>query len=135
LFATDYSDSSKCALPVAAALAHDAGGSLLIAHVSEREEYPVGELFDEEATSAPQDIEQLYAVKPLRNDVPFTHQLLYGNPAGAILSLAKTENVSAIVIGSHGQTGLLDLVAGRVAEDVARAATCQVVVVRTPDEK
>jgi len=48
LFATDYSEASKAALPLAASLALQSGATLLIAHVSEREQYPVGELFDDD---------------------------------------------------------------------------------------
>jgi hypothetical protein len=47
LFATDFSESSVYALPVATALAANAHARLLIAHVAELERQPVGELFDD----------------------------------------------------------------------------------------
>ena len=48
LYATDYSPASQGAMKIASLLARQTGATLLIAHVSDRETYPVGELFDEE---------------------------------------------------------------------------------------
>jgi quercetin dioxygenase-like cupin family protein len=49
-----------------------------------------------------------------------------------ILYLAQALPCDLIVMGSHGRTGLSRLLAGSVAEEVLRKATCPVMVVRTP---
>jgi universal stress protein A len=134
LYATDYSKPAQYALSVAGALAREEGATLLISHVSELEEYPQGELFDEDSTPSPQELAQLHAVKPIGSDVACEYRLLYGKPAEAILKLAEQESVSKIVVGSHGRTGLLHLLAGSVAEAVVRNAKCQVVVVKKSTE-
>jgi nucleotide-binding universal stress UspA family protein len=135
LYATDYSEPSQYALPVAASLARDEQATLLIAHVSELEEYPQGELFDEDSTPSPQELEQLHAVKPEGPDVHCEYRLIYGNPAEAIVRLAKQEGASMIVVGTHGRTGLTHLLAGSVAEELIRKSSCPVVVVKKPAEQ
>ncbi len=53
-----------------------------------------------------------------------------GRPADAITSFAEEEDVDAIVMGSHGRSGLTRVVVGSVAETVVRRAPCPVTVVR-----
>ena len=140
LYATDYSDASQAALPLAASLARDRGATLLIAHVSQREPYPVGELFDEEFQPAEGELEELKAVVPDDPTVKFEHRLLYGapgstkftNPADELLKLAEQENVEAIVVGTHGRSRLVQLLMGSVAESVVRRACCPVITVKQP---
>ncbi len=143
LFPTDYSPASKAALPLAATLARQLDATLLIVHVCEFEEYPVGDLFDEGAEPDPAELKKLKAVKPADPLVKCEHRLLYGepgdsqrvSPAEAILHLARKERPEAIVMGSHGRTGLAHLLMGGVAEAISRGAPCQVVTVRRPQRK
>ena len=115
---------------------------LLIVHVSEREQYPVGELFDEEPQANPRETAQLEAILPTDSSVEYEHRLLFGEPgssstvkpADEILKLASAEQVDMIVIGTHGRSGLGRMVMGSVAEQVIRGATCPVVAVKQPPE-
>jgi nucleotide-binding universal stress UspA family protein len=50
--------------------------------------------------------------------------------ADAILSLAKTRDVSLIVLGTHGRRGVDHLMLGSVTERVLRHASCPVLAVR-----
>jgi len=142
LFATDYSEVSDQAFRVAVSLAREEDALLLIAHVSEEEEYPVGELFDEKPEPSPSEIERLQAVVPPGPKVRFKHQLLYGEPGSVettkpaveIVKLAKQEDVGKIVLGTHGRTGLSHLLMGSVAEAVVRQAPCPVVTVKQPSQ-
>lgn len=52
-------------------------------------------------------------------------------PAERIVSLAQDLGVDLIVLSSHGRTGLARQVFGSVAEEVVRAATCPVTVVKS----
>lgn len=141
LFATDYSEASKAALPLATTLAHQNNAMLLIAHVSDREQYPVGELFDEEAEPNEEDLSALKAVIPDDPRVNYEHRLLYGKvgstetvkPADAILRMAEKEQVGAIVLGMHGRSRLARLLMGSVAEAVVRRASCPVIIIKHPD--
>ncbi|MBW3599882.1 MAG: universal stress protein [Planctomycetes bacterium] len=141
LYATDYSESSQHALCFAESLARDWGAALLIVHVSDRELQPVGELVDEEPKPNPEELARLQKVRPGGN-VPFEHRLLYApptsetvHPSAEILRLAKEEHVDAIVMGTHGRTGLMRALAGSVAEAVSRNAACPVVTVRKAKEE
>jgi nucleotide-binding universal stress UspA family protein len=132
LYATDYSEESGYALSVATFLAHATGAGLLIVHVSPYEQYPVGELFDEEPKPSPMDLEPLQEVAPTDFEVPYEHRLVWGEPAAEIIKLAREENAAMIVIGTRGTTGLTHLLTGSVAEAVIRQAPCPVVAVRQP---
>ncbi|HEX3997182.1 MAG TPA: universal stress protein [Pirellulales bacterium] len=140
LFATDYSAGSAQTLAVATSMARQHDATLLIAHVSPYEKYPVGELFDEEPVPDKAELKKLHAVVPPDPHVKFEHRLVYGppgevervKPADEILKLAGEVAAQAIVVGSHGASGLTELLMGRVAESVSRRATCPVIVVRHP---
>jgi universal stress protein A len=130
LFATDYSQASCDALNYAASLARERGATLLITHVSRLEEYPVGELFDEEPRPSDAELDELSAVTVPDPRVRCDHRLLHGDPGRQIVELAKQENVETIVMGTHGRSGLGRLVTGSVAEAVLRDAPCAVIAYR-----
>jgi len=137
LFATDFSTASDAALPHAEALAKAAGSKLVIVHVQEPPlAYGGGELYyglpepDSAAIAA-----MLERVKPADPGVPFEQRLAMGNPADEIVELARAEQASLIVLGTHGRTGVSRLLMGSVAELVVRRASCPVLVYRQPAEK
>jgi nucleotide-binding universal stress UspA family protein len=139
LYATDYSEPSQCALHIATSLARDWAAVLLIVHVSQTECCPVGDVFDEEPEPSPEEVQRLQTIVPDDADVPFKHHLICPppssenvHPADLIVRFAKQEKVDAIVIGTHGRTGLSRVLLGSVAESVMRQASCPVITVN-PD--
>lgn len=54
----------------------------------------------------------------------------FGLTSDEILHFAKRQGADAIVMGTHGRSGLKRLFLGSVAESVLRGATCPVIVVR-----
>lgn len=130
LFATDYSESSHSALIYAASFARDLKATLLVVHVSGLEQYPVGELFDEEPRPSDEELAELKAVKPPDPRIACEHRLLYGDPADEIVRLADQESVEAIVIGTHDRSRLTRLLSGSVAEKLLRTAHCPVIAYR-----
>lgn len=132
LLATDYSTTSQHALTYAASLARDRGASLLIAHVSKLEEYPVGELFDEEPRPSDAERAELEAVTVPDPQSRCGHRVLHGDPAEEIVKLARQENVETIVMGTHGRSPLGRLLVGSVAEGVICEAPCAVIALRPP---
>ena len=132
IVAVDYSPASQRALEYAASLARDRDATLLIVHVSELEEYPVGELFDEEPRSSESELEELLAVRIPDPRIRCEHRLLHGAPAEQIVKLAREEDAELIVLGSHGHTAVGKLLVGSVAEAVIRQAHCSVCALRPP---
>jgi nucleotide-binding universal stress UspA family protein len=53
-----------------------------------------------------------------------------GKPADEILAAAREWEADAIVIGTHGRSGMSRLVLGSTAESVVRQALCPVLVVK-----
>jgi nucleotide-binding universal stress UspA family protein len=53
-----------------------------------------------------------------------------GRPADAITEYAEEHDLDAIVMGSHGRSGISRVLLGSVAETVVRRAPCPVTVVR-----
>ena len=53
-----------------------------------------------------------------------------GTPAEQIIEQARAHHVDAIVMGTHGRTGIDRLLAGSVAERVVRQAPCSVLTVK-----
>lgn len=56
-----------------------------------------------------------------------------GDPSSEIIDFAKENNISLIVVPSHGRTGLGRFFLGSVAERVVRFAPCPVLVLRRED--
>lgn len=63
-------------------------------------------------------------------DVDFRIETAVGKPAKEIISFAEENDVSEIIIGSHGRAGPTRVLLGSVAENVVRRAPMTVVVVR-----
>lgn len=66
---------------------------------------------------------------------PVSIFVAHGQPARELRRFAEANGVDAIVVGTHGRTGLERLVLGSVAEIVVRQSTCPVVVVHAPAEE
>jgi nucleotide-binding universal stress UspA family protein len=63
-------------------------------------------------------------------DPPPWQFLREGKPADEILAAAREWEADAIVIGTHGRSGVSRLVLGSTAESVVRQAPCPVLVVK-----
>jgi len=76
-------------------------------------------------------LEELCHIKPSDPKTPVQRLLVEGNPATAILNVAREINCDLIVMGTHGRTGLNRLLNGSVAEEVVRKAPCLVLTVKS----
>jgi nucleotide-binding universal stress UspA family protein/mono/diheme cytochrome c family protein len=61
-----------------------------------------------------------------------TTEVLFGNPATAIVEAADANRIDLIVMGTHGRSALPHVLMGNVAERVVRHAHCPVLTVREP---
>jgi len=58
--------------------------------------------------------------------------LLHGVPWREITYMARRHNITLIVMGTHGRSGLRHVLLGSVAERMIRCASCPVLVTRHP---
>lgn len=96
----------------------DAGIDLVQERLKEREKEKTEEV-SEETTSLLSE-----------GDVQFRIETTVGKPSREIVEFAAEQDVSQIVIGSHGRKGVSRVLLGNVAENVVRRAPTTVTVVR-----
>jgi universal stress protein A len=137
LFPTDFSHTGDAALAMATALARDAGAKLYIVHVQEPPAfYGGGEMYYGMLDPTTDELVKLLEnVKPADANVAYEHRLLTGDPAGALVDFAQSENIDLIILGTHGRSGLSRLLMGSVAEAVVRRAECPVLTFKQPHVK
>ena len=137
LFPTDFSHAGDAAFEMATSLARGMGGKLLIVHVEEPPvAYGGGELYYGMPDPATEDLKKMLSeIVPSDPNVEYEHRMITGDPPGAIVRLAKEENVDMIVLGTHGRSGLSRLLMGSVAEAIVRRADCPVLTYKQPSTK
>jgi nucleotide-binding universal stress UspA family protein len=135
LAAVDFSRASQPVLATAFALAGAAKARLLIVHVVHPPpvtDPDAGVPMTSEYTAmasetAARQLEDLAGEIGRELVVETTHRV--GLPARCIVDAAEESGARYIVMGSHGQTALRDLVVGSTTSRVLKHATCPVVVV------
>ena len=134
LFATDFSDRSRQALPYAIDLARKFGSKLFLCHIVTPSQLMIGApeaapyLYEAERKTSQQELANLVSSPELK-DVK-TQSILVSGLLEDELARAVTENkIDLVVLGTHGRTGLRRLVLGSVAEAVCRVATCPVLTI------
>ncbi len=142
LWPTDFSRLADAALPHAARLAGAGRAELVILHVlGPLTILPVPELsgavwtqlLDENRAAAQRRLKRL--VGQARRRLPgirVQSLLAEGQPEIEILRIARRLRCDAILLATHGRTGLAHILIGSVAERVLRMAPCPVLVVRHP---
>ena len=137
LVATDFSKASNAAVRTALRMAGEADATLFIAHVLETpvplaEGYVLPRIYDEISEAVRADaarrMRRLLGVAS-RAGVKARGLLLRGAPHEAIARAARTHDVSQVVVGTHGRTGLSRLVLGSVASRVIAASARPTLVV------
>ena len=130
LVAVDFEAPSRHALDVAVRLARAADADLLLAHAFTR-----GSLaLDSTRRERRAEEERFRAiVGEARTRWARTRgREIEGEPAVALKRLAKLEDASLVVTGSHGRGGIARWALGSVAAELVRGACCPVLVVRGP---
>ena len=69
------------------------------------------------------------------NGINTTYLSTVDTASHGIIQQAELWGAELIVIGTHGRTGINHLLMGSVAENVARKATCPVLIIPNKDEK
>lgn len=133
----DFSEYSEEAFTWALALAERWRARLLLLHVVPRPTYPpllMGTYFKVAEFEASLQAEaearaQEFLGKTGKRTVPIDAKVIMGEPFSDICRVAEEEKVDLLVMGSHGRTGMRQVLLGSVAERVLRHAPCPVLVV------
>jgi nucleotide-binding universal stress UspA family protein len=128
LAAVDFSDCSRVALDFARALAGSLGASVEVLYVAERAQAPS----PVELAAADQELADFLASSKLPEAIVTTRRIEFGDPRERIVAIADSEPFDLIVLGTHGRTGRVRMLAGSVAESVVRTASRPVLTVRGP---
>jgi len=149
LCCTDFSENSSPALRLAKGYAKDCGAELLIVHVIDSNRFPVyadwvaeehragwmddalGKILNSAEESAKARLESL--AKECAVDVKQVKTYCrIGLPPHEIVGLAAEQAADLIVMGTHGRTGVKDLVMGSITRSVVRTANRPVLIVAAP---
>lgn len=130
LVPTDFSDCSSTAVDLAVALANGAKEtSVVVLHVVE----PTVPSYDDElGVLEPEVLKTEFEVLAAsrEHDVKIDAEVRHGDPAKEILKFADVLGVDLIVMGTHGRSGVLEMIVGNTTEHVMRNAKCPVLTVR-----
>ena len=137
LCAVDFADAEHPAVEYAKMLADISGGSILVLHV-----IPTRSVYEHLGLVAKEVDKHMAAHREdSRNKMDaFLHEhfpgkdisslTCEGNPAEAIVNIAKNKDMDIIVMGTHGHEGFNKLFFGSVANEVIRTADCPVLTIR-----
>jgi nucleotide-binding universal stress UspA family protein len=125
----DWSETSNRAFHLACSLARDHGAELVLLHVVPLAVMTTGPAPGDYLDHMREELTRTAATEP---GICVQPLVLEGDPARAILEVARETHCNAIVMGTHGRTGLGHLLMGSVAEQVVRNAPCAVLTVKSP---
>jgi nucleotide-binding universal stress UspA family protein len=138
LYPTDFSDVSKKALAFIKQLRESGGEKVILLHVIDERQIRAIESFVSEHTekltndiieSVSQEMESIE--KELAQAGFQVESILeVGNPIREILRVEEEEDVSLIVLGSHGKTNLEEIFLGSVSEKVARRCKKLILIIK-----
>ena len=141
LFPTDFSDNSYAALDYATKLAEFYKAELCLLHVVNSpiqhdsfllSSFQIDDI-ERKATSAKRQALLNLIKTRIGEQVPVKVMLRRGVPLGEIINAARKCEADLIVMGTHGRTGLPQMLIGSVAKKVVRYAPCPVLTVKERD--
>ena len=136
LVATDFGPAADAALTYGRALARNFGATLHVLHVAEN-------LFMRPTVADPHTLKAAVArrLEALLNDEDRSDLKAHtavetsDHPADAIIDYARQADIDLVIMGTHGRTGMSQLLVGSVAERVVRTAPCPVLTVKHPEHE
>jgi nucleotide-binding universal stress UspA family protein len=134
LYATDFSEASRAALPVVAAIARKYGSQISAAHVWAPLPYSMvtpeelSSLEGKEESDARDVLEKFVRIKEFEG-LPVTPILKCGDAARELSRIVHQHHIDLAVLSTHGRTGFKRLLMGSVAEELFRNLPCPVLTV------
>jgi len=132
---TDFSVPATVALKTAIAIAKIYGSEILLVHavtpfMSKQEQEPTTpNAFHAALEGAKAEMRWLVANEPMLRGLQHTSNVCFAEADDLVDQVARTENASLIVVGSHASVGLQRLTLGSVSESILRKAPCPVLIV------
>ena len=136
LYPTDFSAVSKKALEYCKKLKEAGTKKVIVLHVIEIdpnvEKIPanIKEAFKRELEQTARKETEAIAAELKKAGFEVTVRIELGSPVKKILEVEDEENVSAIVLGSHGKSNIKEILIGSVSENVIRKSRVPVLVVK-----
>jgi nucleotide-binding universal stress UspA family protein len=138
LYPTDFSDVSLKALDYIKQLKEGGTEEILILHVIDSRglqaiETSVPQHSIEFENALMEDAERELSsleTELTKHDLKVTKRMIVGNPLQEILKAEKEEEISIIVIGSHGKSNLEEMFMGSISEKVVRKCKKPVLIVK-----
>lgn len=142
LVATDFSETSSCAVKYAIEMAQTFGAALHVLHIVESEiplmidgiPYLPPNFLEDIEKGAKEQLEQVIP-KEVGDKVPVTLAVRRGAAFLEIIRYARDQQMDLIVLGTHGRGALAHVLMGNVAEKVVRNAPCPVLTIRHPQHE
>jgi nucleotide-binding universal stress UspA family protein len=133
LVPTDFSDYSRSALKQAVAIARLHGSDLVVLHVIPPEPPMNYTLEPEPWRYGPEtrfgQTEMTAAEREIASDVQYDFRAETGSIQSVLSRIINEREISLIILGTHGRTGIRKLILGSVAEQVFRFADCPVMTI------
>jgi nucleotide-binding universal stress UspA family protein len=134
LYATDFSDASRAALPVVSTIARKYGSHVFIANIWSPTPYSMA------TPESLATIEDMQSREAKTNATELSHAAEFaGLPATLIVEpgdvveeinrVVHEQNIDLVVLSTHGRTGWKHLLMGSVAEELFRRLTCPVLTI------
>jgi nucleotide-binding universal stress UspA family protein len=138
LFATDFSEASERACQYAIMMAKKFDARILVCHVINELEFPIHGIFPDhyvedhkrELAMAADRMMKEFCGRNFKEFENYESVIETGIPFKKIVEKAEREDVSLIIVGTHGRTGLEHVVIGSTAEKIVRTACCPVTTIR-----
>jgi nucleotide-binding universal stress UspA family protein len=138
LYPTDFSDVSKKALAFIKQLKESGSETVILLHViDERQIQAIESFVSEHSEKLTRDIietisQEMQSIEKELAQAGFQVESILeaGNPLREILRVEKEEDVSLIVLGSHGKTNLEEMFLGSVSEKVARRCKKPILIIK-----
>ncbi|MDO8886030.1 universal stress protein [Candidatus Oleimmundimicrobium sp.] len=139
LFPTDGSKTAERAREFAVNIAKATSAKIIVLSVAPTPttlsgfQPAIASRFESELKNKMMEIAKTAKKKILDEGVKADFKVVSGDPSDRIVELAEEEKVDAIVMGTHGTTGLARFFIGSVADRVVRKAHCPIVLVPEKD--
>jgi universal stress protein A len=127
LVPTDFSEPSDAALACARIVAHQFDASIHLLYVASEPPQSDPSVLDARLFEAKAQL-------TVRAAGTASDDIVYGAAASTIVAVAARIGADLIVMGTHGRTGLANLLMGSVSGIVTRTAPCPVLIVRHPPD-
>ena len=141
LYPTDFSDVSKIAIEYIKQLKESGVKEILVLHVIDERDAQFNYLYIMDEYTGDKSLKQglenearkrLTEIKDKLKDFGFkiTARIEFGVPLKEILKAEQEEDISIIIIGSHGKSNVAEMLLGSVSEKVVRKCKKPVLVVK-----